>query len=200
MNSETKHLIEETYRLVSAATLQIQKLQNNVSHLESLVRDVHLDVLERPAERKVVLMKTAPFGANPSEVVQEYENGKTLQEIRAILQQIREDMLKPRFAGAYISWRGEPVVGSERKCGDPLCQICYPTPEPATSGEKLRDLLLRYFKLPLDERTFLYRYAKYPEQRGVMTGKYYLDHNLHDFGSNEELLKVLAELPPKCIM
>ena len=168
MNKQSKALINEIYRLVGANTLQVQNLHNDVKHLESLVRDLHIDVLERPAEKKVVLMKTAPFGASVSEVVQEYENGKTLQEIREILQQIRESMYEPRSA--------------------------------STPGDRLRNLILAYFSLPLDERTFLYRYAKNPEQRGVMLGRYYMEHDLHNFGMNEDFLKVLATLPQECIM
>ena len=82
MDKQSKALINEIYRLVGATAVQVQNLQNGVSHLESLVRDVHCDVLERPAEKKVVLMKTAPFGAAPSAVLAALAEYEDLQRMK----------------------------------------------------------------------------------------------------------------------
>ena len=203
MNKEIESLIKETYRLAGSTALQVQNLQNNLSHLESLVKDMHCDVLERPAEKKVVLMKTAPFGANPSEVLKEYDRERnrdlTLQEIRDTLQKMREDLLKPRFAGAYISWQKEPIVGAALKCNDPSCQICYPTPLPP-KPPRLSEQFAQFMQESMERRGYIYRYARYPEYRKLWMGTdlYLKTHtNLYD---NEAFLKLLAELPPRCIM
>lgn len=202
MNKETESLIKETHRLAGATALQVQNLQNNLSHLESLVKDMHCDVLERPAEKKVVLLKTAPFGANPSEVVQEYEDSKAIQEIRDTLQKMREDLLKPRTAGAYaprIQWLGSPTTGVDRKCNDPLCPICHPTPPPP-KPPRLSEQFAQFMQEAMERRGYIYRYARYPEYRKLWYGTdvYFKMHT--DLYDSEEFLNLLAETPRKCII
>lgn len=191
MDKQSKALINEIYRLVGANTLQVQNLQNNVSHLESLVKDMHCDVLERPAEKKVVLLKTAPFGANPSEVLKEYDRERnrdiTLQEIRDTMQKMREDLLKPRTAHAYYEIRCE--------CGNRL----KPTPAPP-EPPRLSAQFAQFMQEDMERRGYIYRYARYPEYRKLWmdTDLYFKTHT--DLYDNEAFLKLLAELPPRCII
>ena len=87
----------------------------------------------------------------------------------------------------------------ESKITDMHTELLKKTPAPP-EPPRLSAQFAQFMQEDMERRGYIYRYARYPEYRKLWmdTDLYFKTHtNLYD---NEAFLKLLAELPPRCII
>ena len=161
--------------------------------LDMLLMTSTMNRLSRPVDPKLVYVGTDP----------------DIQELRKIVQKLRDDMgLSRRAVGYYPGAGGGGGVMShtastpryEMRCQDPNCPACKEPPCPAPVPPRVTDQFAQFMQEDIKRRAYIYRYAQYPTARTMMafTPVYFEMHA--DLYDTAEFLNLLAKIPRECII